>query len=69
MYVKQVIRKSAAVLIVGIATSGCTPAWMKVNCGWITAVAPIKPSRADKLTRGTADQIVALNESVEANCR
>ena len=65
----QVMQKFLVVLIVGIAISGCTPAWMKVNCGWLDQVAPIKPSRADKLTRGTQEQIVALNESWEANCR
>lgn len=65
------MRKFLAVLTVGIAISGCstTPSWMKVNCGWLDQVAPIKPSRQDVLTRGTQEQIVALNEAHEANCK
>lgn len=58
----------AAIIGTSLLT-GCTADWMKVNCGWTNQVLPIKPSRADKLTDGTARQILAANEAQEANCK
>lgn len=67
------MRSSAAFAsIIAISLlAGCSspPDWMKANCGWTGQVLPIKPSRHDKLTDGTARQILAANEAQEANCK
>jgi hypothetical protein len=70
MFRKQLTRKSIAALSVGIAISltGCES--IPSPCpGWVKETLPIKPSRSDKLTRGTQNQIVTANESWEAHCK
>lgn len=57
-------------IIAGLLLAGCqTTQHAPVNCSWAKEVLPIHPSRKDKLTRGTSEQIVAANEAVEKNCR
>lgn len=57
-----------ALLVVAVAVSGCETVALKCP-GWVQQTLPIKPSRKDVLTRGTQDQIVTANESLEANCK
>ena len=63
------MRTIITLMITAFLLTGCTADWMKVNCGWTDQVLPIQPSRKDKLTRNTQEQIVAANEAQEANCR
>jgi hypothetical protein len=63
------MRTIITLTITAFLLTGCAADWMKVNCGWTDQVLPIQPSRKDKLTRNTQEQIVAANEAQEANCR
>lgn len=57
-----------ASIIVTSLLAGCAQQW-NTECAWTQQVLPIKPSRADVLTDGTARQILAANEAREANCK
>jgi hypothetical protein len=55
--------------VVGLLLTGCETI-PNVQCpGWVKSTLPIKPSRSDKLTAGTRDQILGANESWEAHCK
>lgn len=58
-----------ALLTIAVAVSGCTDR-VALKCPkWLERTMPIKPSRADVLTRGTQDQIVTANESWQEHCK
>jgi len=65
------MKKILSALSVGIAISllaGCET--IPTPCPtWVKSVLPVKPSRKDKLTRGTENQIRTANESWEAHCK
>ena len=61
--------KYTVLITIMLALSGCSSGWQKVNCGWTDRVLPIEPSRVDKLSAGTINQILAANNAQLDNCR
>jgi len=62
--------KIIALIVAALLLSGCENlSWMQPDCGWVNRVLPVKPSRKDKLTPGTRDQILKANEAHEDNCQ
>lgn len=65
----MVQRLSFLVLVaLPLTLTGCETVALKCP-GWVQSTLPIKPSRSDRLTPGTRDQILGANESWEAHCK
>lgn len=59
-------RTLATLILIASSTAGCaTKASLRDDCDWAE---PIRPSRADALTRETKEQIAAHNEVGERIC-
>lgn len=57
-----------ALVALPLALTGCDK--VALQCPeWVQKTLPIKPSRSDKLTLGTQDQILGANESWEQHCK
>lgn len=61
---------SRLIVLAGLALllTGCET--IAIQCpGWVQQTLPISPSRSDKLTGGTRNQILGANESFAEHCR
>jgi hypothetical protein len=59
-------RTAVIVLSIAVSTGGCaTDPRLRSDCDWAQ---PIRPSRADVLTRQTKEQILAHNEAGAQIC-
>lgn len=59
-------KPASLILCVAVSTAGCATDSRPLECVWVE---PIRPSRADVLTDGTARQILVHNETWERLCQ
>ena len=59
-------RTAVILLLIAVSAAGCaTDPRLKGDCDWVQ---PIRPSKADVLTRQTKEQILAHNEAGAQIC-
>ena len=59
-------RTAVILLLIAVSAAGCaTDPRLKGDCDWVQ---PIRPSKADVLTRQTKEQILAHNEAGAMIC-